>query len=162
MHLRRISRSFSSRVGQRRTTALLPKETRVLINLSSQNQYDPIETAVATGVLQEVLERSIAADFAVMRDRTLNPKSEWNMGRIEIVKGDQAYVTYSDKLFPRAEYSSMGLPVFGSTWVSLANSKHVVLYPSRDVAPSALTDVNLRLTTEVRTRNTTPLFTTRY
>jgi hypothetical protein len=40
--------------------------------------------------------------------------------------------------------------VYGGAWVSLASSKHVVPFPSRDVAPSALTDVNLRLTTEVR------------
>ena len=109
--------------------------------------FDPHvpETAVITG-LAEVVGRKAAAEFAIMRDPDLNPKSVYNLGRIQQRKRDgSCYVTYTDKLFPTSQYSSFGLPVFGSTWFTY-DTQTMHQFPSIDVEPSDIKTVELKLT----------------
>ena len=123
-------------------------ENRVLLDLSSTHyHHSRMETAIITGIAGEVVGRAAAADFAIMRDSNLNPKSIYNLGRIQQRKRDgSCFVTYTDKLFPTSQYSSFGLPIYGNAWFTYDNQ--IMYHVSVDVEPSAIKTVELKLTGE--------------
>ena len=140
------TKSSSTRTGTT-TRGKSRIESRVLLDLSSTHYcHSRMETAVVTGIAGEVVGRAAAADFAIMRDSELNPKSIYNLGRIQQRKRDgSCYVSYTDKLFPSSQYSSFGLPVYGSAWFT-RDTPTMYPYPSVDVAPSAVKSLELKLT----------------
>ena len=140
-----VTTKSSTRTGTRSKSRT---ENRVLIDLSSTYQHSRIETAFVTGIAGEVMGRASAADFAIMRDSKLNPKSIYNLGHIQQRKRDgSCYVTYTDKLFSTSQYSSFGGPVYGSAWFTYDN--HTMYhFPSVDVEPSAVKTVELKLVGE--------------
>lgn len=76
------TKTSSARTGTRTKSKIV--ENRVLLDLSSTHyNHTRIETAVITGLAGEVVGRKAAADFAIMRDPDLNPKSVYNLGHIQ-------------------------------------------------------------------------------
>jgi hypothetical protein len=139
---RRIAAHRHSNLGKRRSMVVwrgrpvIIKDKRVLITHTPQSPgFDIIKVA-------DIF--TFGGDYAIQVDPSLNPRGWTNIGFIEEAKPHEKLVSWSDKLFPDAEYTSLGPPMYGSEWM---DNRRIVPYPTLDIPANAL-DVTIKLVPE--------------